>query len=100
LIITITETGNTSRQVAKYKPSATVYCITQHKETARQLTISRGLVPITVSSVIGTDAIIKKTINDAKQKGVVSSGDNVVVIFGEREGIAGHTNTLKCIVVN
>lgn len=100
LIITITETGNTARLVSKYRPFCPVFVITAHRETARQLMISRGLFPVVVGSVIGTQGVINKTIRVAKEKGVVQRGDFVVVTSGMKEGVAGTTNLLKCITVD
>eukprot|EP00761_Pharyngomonas_kirbyi_P013001 gb/GECH01013028.1/.p1 GENE.gb/GECH01013028.1/~~gb/GECH01013028.1/.p1 ORF type:complete len:497 (+),score=99.30 gb/GECH01013028.1/:1-1491(+) len=100
LIITITETGNTARLVSKYRPFCPVFVITAHRETARQLMVSRGLFPVVVGSVIGTQGVINKTIRVAKEKGVVKSGDFVVVTSGMKEGVAGTTNLLKCITVD
>jgi len=61
LIITLTESGTTSRLVSKYKPKSKIIAVTQHEQTARQLQITRGVLPVIVGSVIGTESMIKKT---------------------------------------
>jgi pyruvate kinase len=58
LIITLTESGTTSRLVSKYKPFANVLSVTQHEQTARQLMITRGVYPIVIGSMIGTEVNI------------------------------------------
>jgi pyruvate kinase len=97
LILSLTESGNTARLVAKYRPTPPVVAITQNKETARQLVVSRNVFPVVVGSVIGGDAVIKRVIEEQKQKGVVKSGEYVVVTSGHLEGVAGQTNS--CVVL-
>lgn len=97
LILSLTESGNTARLIAKYRPTPPVVAITQNKETARQLVISRNVFPVVVGSVIGGDAVIKRAIEEQKQKGVVKSGEYVVVTSGHLEGVAGQTNS--CVVL-
>jgi pyruvate kinase len=97
MLLTITETGNTARLVAKYRPQPPVLAITQNKETARQLMVSRGIYPLVVGSVIGAESIIKRAIELQKDKGNLKPGEYVIVTSGVIEGIAGQTNILKCI---
>lgn len=97
LICVLTETGNTARLVAKYRPAPPIYAITQNKETARQLMASRGVFAVTVGSVIGTDRIIQKTILEQKERKALRTGDLVVVTSGHVEGISGSTNILRVI---
>lgn len=97
LICVLTETGNTARLVAKYRPAPPIYAITQNKETARQLMISRGVFAVTVGSVIGTERIIQKTISEMKDIKALATGDLVVVTSGHIEGISGSTNILKVV---
>lgn len=96
LILTATESGRTSRLVAKYKPLPPVYVVTQHETTARQLMITRGVFPFIVGSIIGREAIFKKVVSLAKSNGVLKSGDMVVSVFGNIEGVTGSTNNMKC----
>ncbi|KAF0971970.1 hypothetical protein FDP41_009666 [Naegleria fowleri] len=95
LIITITETGNTARLVSKYRPNPPCIAVTQNKATARQLMVSRNVFPVVVGSVIGTETVIARTIESAKEKKYVEEGQYVVVTSGHIEGVAGQTNILK-----
>lgn len=97
LILTLTESGNTARLVAKYRPAPIIIAITQNKETARQLMVSRGVFPVVVGSVIGADRIIQRVIEQQKEIGVIKAGEYVVVTSGHIEGIAGQTNILKVV---
>jgi len=99
MLLTITETGNTARLVAKYRPQPPVLAITQNKETARQLMVSRGIYPLVVGSVIGAESIIKRAVETQKEKGNLKPGEYVIVTSGHIEGISGQTNILKCLTV-
>jgi len=71
LIITLTETGNTARLVSKYKPSTSQLAVTTHKQTARQLTVIRGVQCKLVDSILGSDNIVKSVIKEYEKKKVL-----------------------------
>eukprot|EP00762_Andalucia_godoyi_P007278 ANDGO_08019.mRNA.1 Pyruvate kinase len=48
LIVTYTNSGRTARLVAKYRPSALVFCMTPFDRTARQILAYRGLFPVVI----------------------------------------------------
>jgi len=100
LIITLTESGTTTRLVSKYKPKTKILAVTQHEQTARQLLITRGVSPVIVGSVIGTESMIKKLIEEYQKLGILSSGNKVVLVFGNVEGVKGQTNNMKTIVID
>lgn len=97
IILALTESGQTARLVTKYRPGPIIIAITQNKETARQLMVSRGVFPQVVGSVIGTDRIIQRVIEQQKESGVIKAGEYVIVTSGHVEGIAGQTNIMRVI---
>ena len=99
LIITITETGKTSRLVSKYRPRVPVVCVTNDVHTANYLILSRATIPIIVPSVKGTESILTETMEKCKQMGLCKSGSNVVVVAGIVEGVSGNTNSLRVVRV-
>jgi len=99
LIITITETGTTSRLVCKYRPRVPVICVTNHADTANFLELTRAAVSYVVNDIHGSEHLILDAMEQAKRKGMAKSGDNVVVIHGLIEGVAGNSNSFKVITV-
>jgi pyruvate kinase len=99
LILTISETGKTSRLICKFRPRVPVICITNSVSTANYLIYSRAAVPYLVPSVKGTESLIIESLNRAKNERLVKSGDLVVVCSGIVEGIPGSTNSLRVIHV-
>jgi len=99
MIITITETGNTSRLVCKYRPRVPVICITTSDSTAKGLLLTRAAVPRLVHPGLATEELIKDAIDDAVSKGLLKSGNKVIICTGEVEGKIGGTNLLKVLTV-
>merc|ERR1719329_1322181 len=99
LIIALTETGHTAKMIAKYRPKATILAISASETTVRQLLCVRGVVPMLTASFVGTDSVIQKALNRAKQDGMVKAGDSVVAVHGQKEECPGHSNMMKMVVV-
>lgn len=99
LLVVLTESGATGRFVAKYRPNVPVLCITSSEQTARQALLSRGLMPLLVGSMTGSDSLITRVMNVAKKLGMCSKGDIVVATVGSLEGKPGTTSQLKVLTV-
>jgi len=99
LILTISETGKTSRLICKYRPRVPVICVTNSHATANYLIYVRGAIPFLVDSVKGTERLITEALEKAKNEKLCKSGDLVVVCSGIIEGIPGNTNSLRVISV-
>merc|ERR1719235_460117 len=99
VILALTETGHTALLLAKYRPEATILAVTASESTVRQLLIIRGVVTMHTASFQGTDSVIKKAIEKAKEDGMVVKGDQVVAVHGQKEECPGHTNLLKMVTV-
>eukprot|EP00189_Rhodosorus_marinus_P012858 CAMPEP_0184742008 /NCGR_PEP_ID=MMETSP0315-20130426/5011_1 /TAXON_ID=101924 /ORGANISM="Rhodosorus marinus, Strain UTEX LB 2760" /LENGTH=500 /DNA_ID=CAMNT_0027212639 /DNA_START=259 /DNA_END=1761 /DNA_ORIENTATION=+ len=99
LILCLTETGNTAREICKYRPIAPVICVSANEGTARQLLVHRGLFPLVVGSMLGTESLIARSLAAATRSGLCKKGDLVVVISGMREGVSGTTNVLRVLTV-
>jgi pyruvate kinase len=99
LLLTISETGKTSRLICKYRPRVPVICLTNSAATANYLIYSRAAVPYLFGTVKGTEHLIAEAMERAKKEGLVKSGSLVVVCSGIVEGIPGSTNSLRVITV-
>lgn len=99
LVIVLTETGNTARLVAKYHPRAPILAVTRSEMCAQQCLTTRGLFPLLVDSMSGTESLIHRVIKAAKRLGFVRVGDLVVVVSGSREAVAGTTNDMRVMQV-
>jgi len=100
LIVALTETGSTARILAKYRPQCQILAITASESTVRQLLTVRGVIPMLTASFVGTDAVISKALEFAKNAGIVVKGDYVVAVHGLKEECAGHSNLMKMVMVS
>jgi len=99
LIVALTETGATARQIAKYRPSVGILALSVTESTVKQLAIQRGVTSLQVPSFQGTDHVLKAALDRAKDLGLAVPGDKVVCVHGVKEEIAGHSNLLKVVTV-
>merc|ERR1711957_394785 len=99
LIIALTETGHTAQLIAKYRPQCPILAITASETACRQLLVVRGVVPMLTASFVGTDSVIQKALAKAKEDKMVTTGQIVVCVHGQREECAGASNLLKMVCV-
>ncbi|EFA84845.1 pyruvate kinase [Heterostelium album PN500] len=97
IIITMTETGLTSRLVSKYKPPMPIFAITSWEYTVKHLLATRGTIPILVESLMGTDKLIQHCLEIAMKQGLAKVGSRVVIVSGIMEGVPGKTNSLRVL---
>jgi len=104
-IIVLTTSGATSHLVSKYKPHCPILTVTRFDQVARQLQLYRGCIPLLYEKprpegawMDDVDARVQYAIDFGKQSKFISSGDNVVVITGWRQG-SGSSNTVRILQV-
>ncbi len=92
-IITLTQTGETARMLARHKPHIPLIAVTQNKQVAAQLCVSFGvntaITDIEVTTVQEALEITKKILLEDK---IVKKGDNYVLVCGVPFGTEGGTN--------
>lgn len=100
MIIVLTATGFTASKIAKYRPIAPVLAVTDDPQVARQCQVLRGIYPLLVESMEGTDNVIHRAMLWGVKMGMAQRGDPVVVTSGVLENTSGSTNVmrvLKCV---
>jgi len=99
VIITLTESGGTSRLIAKYRPRVPIICVTSSQETANFLLLSRATLPIVVPSMLGSDHLINEAMDYAKKLGISKPGSLAVIVQGTLEGNPGNSNLMKVLPI-
>merc|ERR1712114_60450 len=104
-IIVLTTSGSTAHIVSKYKPHCPILTVTRFPQVARQAQILRGCIPLYYEKerpagawMDDVDARVQYAIDFGKKSNFISSGDNVVVITGWRQG-SGSSNTVRILPV-
>lgn len=99
LIITATNTGATAIHVSKLKPAVPIMAATNNESTFRRLSLVWGVIPVMIDVSLTTDEMIEKVIALAKEKGLATRGDKVILVAGIPWGRPGTTNTVQVHVV-
>ena len=98
-IVATSSSGKTARLVARFRPSAPIMALTDHIETQRQLSLSWGVMPHLVAAFVDTDQMFSTARSLAMEKGVVQTGDSMVITAGVPVGTSGTTNLLKVMEI-
>jgi len=103
-IVVLTTSGTTSHVVSKYKPHCPILSVTRFERTARQMQLYRGCIPLFYEKeragdwMKDVDDRVQYAIDFGKRSNFISTGDNVVVITGWRQG-SGSSNTVRVLAV-
>jgi len=98
-ILTVTISGDTARNVAKFRPLCPIITCTPHPIVQRQLKLVWGVIPLLVKEETDTTALFNSAVDVALKSGYISEGDLVVLTAGVPVGHSGTTNVLKVHVV-
>lgn len=98
-IITVTKSGQTARNISKFRPACTILGCTPERKVWRQLTLSWGVQPLFVEEVSNTEELFDNCVKAADKAGFVQDGDLVVITAGVPLRISGTTNLLKVQIV-
>ncbi|NIM28005.1 MAG: pyruvate kinase [Gammaproteobacteria bacterium] len=98
-IISLTETGFTSRLISKYRPSCPIIAVTSSVDVVRRFSMNWGVHGLHYTQS-GSDADkVQFAVDRAKDLGWVQDGDIVVATSGQTQQ-AGSTNLIRVVVVD
>lgn len=98
-VLAPTESGNTAKMIAKYRPGVPIVAVTGSVNTAQMLTLVWGVQPIVCNRVQTTDEILELAVDESLKHEYVNHGDIVVITAGVPVGEAGTTNLMKVHVI-
>lgn len=100
-IITYTESGSTSLRAAKERPCLPILSITPYISVARRMSLVWGVITRRVAEPLKSfDDVGKTAVKQAKEVGIASSGDKLIVTAGIPFAHQGNTNTMHITVVD
>lgn len=98
-IAALTESGATVLWMSRISSGIPIFALTPHENTARLVTLYRGVYPIKFAREHNDHAALNKgMIEELQRRGVVSDGDIVIITKGDLEA-QGSTNALKLVRV-
>ena len=98
-IIVITRTGNTARMVSAVRPSMVIIAAVPQRLIAGFTTLLRGVIPVIIGSDLSETITITQIIDQIRQKGMISTGNRIVVTSGIPEMVFGGTTEVKVMTV-
>ncbi|KXH87194.1 pyruvate kinase [Sporosarcina sp. HYO08] len=98
-ILAPTESGQTARMIAKYRPGCPIIAMTSNESRSQQLTLAWGVYPIVGEKVTSIDGILQETVEESVKHQYVGHGDVVIITAGVPVGKAGTTNLMKIHVI-
>jgi len=97
-IISLSETGFSSRLVSKHRPECPIISITSTEKVARRLSLNWGVSAVLYSGENGDKAKIKFATQCVQQMGYAQPGDSIVVTAGHTQ-LRGGTDMIRIITV-
>ncbi len=96
-VIACTLSGRTARSMARFRPTSLLLGMSPNRRTARQLTLSWGIVPMLVGTYSTTDEMVWCVIEAATGSGLLATGDLVAVLAGAPDSVDHTTDVLRIV---
>jgi pyruvate kinase len=90
-----TFTGRTASAVARLRPRRPIVGLTHHRWALQQMALEWGVTPIEIPEGSDVEELWTVSLDAARNAGIVSEGDRVVITAGTAVNIPGSTNVIK-----
>jgi len=97
-IISLTESGFTSRLISKYRPDCPILAVTSSKRVARKLSMNWGVIPALYQGNPEDEERIEFAIAEIRQMVNAGSGDILVITAGHQQR-SGGTDLIRIITL-
>jgi pyruvate kinase len=94
-ILVPTFTGRTASAVARLRPRRPIVALTHVATSLQHMAIEWGVTPLEIPESTDVDDLWNNSIEAAREAGIVSAGDRVVLTAGTAVNIPGSTNVIK-----
>jgi pyruvate kinase len=94
-ILVPTATGRTASAVARLRPRRPIVALTHNQFAVQQMALEWGVIPLLVSEANDVEDLWELSIDAAREAGLVSPGDRIVLTAGTSVNIPGSTNVIK-----
>jgi len=94
-ILVPTFTGRTASAVARLRPRRPIVALTHVVGSLQHMAIEWGVTPLEIPESSDVDDLWRSSIEAAREAGIVSPGDRVVLTAGTAVNIPGSTNVIK-----
>lgn len=99
-ILVATETGRTARIFSSLRPKVPIIALTQNEKTLRELGLSYGVLPYKIKFPEQGLVNVSEISQNLKERGILTIGENIIIVHGSRWQDRGNTNSLYIFGVN
>jgi pyruvate kinase len=93
-----TYTGRTASVVARLRPRRPIIALTHHEYTLRQTALEWGVTPLLIPQCDDVDTLVERSLQAARESGLVAEGDRVVITAGTAVNLPCTTDLIKVAV--
>ena len=97
-ILTLTESGFTSRSISKYRPVCPIIAVSVSEQVVRRLALNWGVTAVRFEGDRSDEAMIRFGLDRARELGCIRRGDVVVATAGLHRR-TGSTNVIRVVTV-
>jgi len=90
-----TFTGKTASFVARLRPRRPIVGLSHHQWAIQQMALEWGVTPRWIPETKNVEDLWSRSLEAARDSGLVSVGDTVVITAGTAVNIPGSTNVIK-----
>ncbi len=94
-MIVPTFTGKTASAVARLRPRRPIIGLSHHEWAVRQMALEWGVTPFLMAETADVEELWDRSLDRARESGLVRSGDTVVITAGTAVNIPGSTNVIR-----
>jgi pyruvate kinase len=94
-ILVPTYRGKTASGVARLRPQRPIVALTHVDWALRQMSLEWGVTPLHISECDDVEELWSRSVEAAREAGIVDVGDRVVITAGTQVNLPGSTNVIK-----
>jgi pyruvate kinase len=99
-VVALTESGGTPRLMSRITTSLPIYALSRHESTLNVMSLYRGVKPVYFDSRGSEPGQLKQdVINLLLEKGILESGDQFIMTYGDEMETVGATNCSKIVTM-
>jgi pyruvate kinase len=94
-ILVPTFSGRTASAVARLRPRRPIIGVTHQGHSLRHMALEWGVTPIEIAATDDVEDLWIRSMDAARNSGIVNAGDRVVITAGTAVNVPGTTNVIK-----
>jgi pyruvate kinase len=94
-ILVPTYSGRTASAVARHRPRRPIIAVTHKRQSMQQLALEWGVVAAEIEESKNVEDLWSRALEAARESGLVTAGDRIVITAGTAVNVPGTTNLIK-----